>query len=62
MTIFTVTDSDQTISDKIMAITGITGWHHAVEHIDATANRFYDIFWFTYAHQITWFILWHFVW
>src|SRR5574344_478456 len=62
MTILTVTNTHQAIGYKVMTIARITGWHHAVEHIDATTNCFHNIFWLADAHQITWFIFWHFSW
>ncbi|MCY1180296.1 hypothetical protein D9M73_207280 [compost metagenome] len=62
MAILTITNTYQTISDKIMTVSRITGWHYTVEHIDTAAHRFNDIFRFTNAHQVTRFILWHFAW
>ncbi|STQ13800.1 Uncharacterised protein [Enterobacter cloacae] len=51
-----VTDFHHAIGNKQMTVTCVTGWHDAVEHIDAAAHTFNQIFWLTHTHQVTGFI------
>ena len=56
MLVFRVADFYHTFRDKQMTISRIAGWHHAIEHINSTTNRFYNVFRLTHAHQVTRFI------
>ena len=47
-----VADFYHTFGDKQMTVTRISGWHHAIEHVNAAAHRLYDIFRLPYAHQV----------
>ncbi|CRM95883.1 hypothetical protein [Pseudomonas sp. 22 E 5] len=42
-----------------MPIAGITGWHHAIEHVHTAAHTLYEIFRFANAHKVTRFVSRH---
>ncbi|KAF1007167.1 MAG: hypothetical protein GAK32_02340 [Pseudomonas fluorescens] len=54
-----VTDLQHACIDEQMPIAGITGWHHAIEHVHTAANTLYEIFRFANAHKVTRFVSGH---
>ncbi len=57
-----VTDFQYTGIGEQMAVAGVAGRHHAVEHVDATAHTFDQIFRLAYTHQVTRFVCRHEAW
>lgn len=51
-----VSDFHHAIGNEQMTVTRVSGWHNAVEHINAATYAFHQIFWFTHTHQVSWFI------
>src|SRR5690606_30688302 len=51
-----ITNFHHAIGHKKMSVTRVTGWHNAIEHINAATYTFNQIFWFAYAHQVSWFV------
>ncbi len=51
-----VTDFHHAIGHEQMAVARVAGRHDAVEHINAATHAFNQIFRFTHAHQVSWFI------
>ena len=52
-----ITDFDNTPGCKQIAITGVTGWHHAVKHVHATTYRRDEIGRGTHPHQVAGLVL-----
>ena len=47
-----MTDLDHPVMGEEMAVAGIAGRHHAVEHVDATAHPFHQVLRLAHAHQV----------
>ena len=54
-----VTDLQHACINEQMPIAGITGWHHAIEHVHTAAHTLNQIFRFANAHKVTRFVSRH---